>query len=27
MFVSLVHGDAEIEATVAAVRAFFETAD
>ena len=26
MFVSLAHGDAEIEATVAAVRAFFETA-
>ena len=27
MFVSLAHGDAEIDATVAAVRAFFETAD
>jgi glutamate-1-semialdehyde 2,1-aminomutase len=27
MFVSLVHGDAEIEMTLAAVRAFFETAD
>jgi len=27
MFVSLAHGDAEIDATLAAVRAFFETAD
>jgi glutamate-1-semialdehyde 2,1-aminomutase len=27
MFVSLAHGDAEIDATTAAVRAFFETAD
>jgi glutamate-1-semialdehyde 2,1-aminomutase len=27
MFVSLAHGDAEIEATLEAVRAFFETAD
>jgi len=27
MFVSLAHGDAELEMTIAAVRAFFETAD